>query len=106
MLMVVVDVDVIQVTCVLVPTVNPNHELGGIGWSPTDAEAPSLQNAPFVEPTLLTTTSVPAGSVPVTPPVVAVNGVPVVCDEPGNPVIDADTDALTTRGFAALHGRY
>ena len=78
MLMVVVDVEVIQVTCVLVPTVKPNHDWGGISWSLVDAEAPSLQNAPFVEPTLLTTTSVPAGRVPVTPPVVAVNGVPVV----------------------------
>jgi len=30
MFTVVVDVDVMQVNCVLAPTVNANHELGGI----------------------------------------------------------------------------
>jgi hypothetical protein len=78
MLMVVVEDEVMQVSCVLVPTVNPNQLFGGIGWSLVVAEAPSLQYAVLVDPTLLATTSAPAGSVPVTPAVVTAIGVPVV----------------------------
>ena len=40
---VVVDVEVMQVSWVLVPTVKPNHEFGGIIWSEVVADAPSLQ---------------------------------------------------------------
>jgi hypothetical protein len=69
--------------------------LGGISWSEVVADAPSLQYAPLVAPTFEATTTVPAGSVPVTPPVVTAIGVPVVCVVPGKPVIDAETEALT-----------
>ncbi len=93
MLTVVVEVEVMQVSCVEAPTVNANHELGGIGWLDVVAEAPSAQYAVLVAPALLTTTTVPAGNVPVTPPVVTAIGVPV--EAAVKPEIDADTEALT-----------
>jgi hypothetical protein len=101
MLTVVVDVDVMQVSCVLDPTVNANHELGKIAWSLVVADAPSLQYAVLVVPTLVAVTTVPAGSVPVTPPVVTEIGVPVVCVVPGKPTVVAENDPVTGNGVPA-----
>jgi hypothetical protein len=52
----------------------------------------------LVVPTLLATTTAPAGKVPVTPPVVTEIGVPVVWTV-GKPLIDAETDAETGNGL-------
>ena len=62
----------------------------------------------MVAPTLLATTTVPVGKVPVTPPVVTAIGVPVVWFDPGKPVIDAVavTVALTGSGLAAETGNH
>jgi hypothetical protein len=54
----------------------------------------------LVAPTLVTTTTVPAGNVPVTPLLVTDIGVPV--DVAVKPEMLAETEALTGSGFPEL----
>jgi hypothetical protein len=96
-LTVVVDVDVMQVSCVDDPTVNANHPpLGAIYCDDVVALAPSAQYAPLVAPTLVATTTAPAGNVPDTPPVVTEIGVPVEA------AVKPEIDALTLAAEHAL----
>ena len=79
MLTVVVEVDVMQVSCVEAPTAKANQPpLGAMYWDDVVALPPSAQYAPLVVPTFVATTTAPEGNVPVTPPVVTLIGVPVV----------------------------
>jgi len=106
MLTVVVDVDVMHVSCVAAPTVKANQLAGGMAVSLVVDVAPSLQYAVLVVPTLNPTTTAPAGSAPVTPPVVTAIGVPVVGVAPGKPLIDAETEALTGNVLTGEQGAH
>jgi hypothetical protein len=97
-LTVVVDADVMQVNCVALPRVNANHEFGGMAISEVVADAPSLQYATFVVPTLKTATTAPVGNVPVELEVVTEMGVPVVAG--ANPAVVAENEPVTGNGFA------
>ena len=74
-LTVVVPVEVIHVSCVAEPTLKANQPPAGMGCWAVDDDPPSAQYAVFA-PTLLATTTVPEGSVPVTAEVVTAIGVP------------------------------
>jgi hypothetical protein len=102
MLTVVVEVEVIQVSCVATPTVKANQPPGGIGCWAVVEDAPRAQYAVLVAPAFDATTTVPAGRVPVTPPVVTLIGVPT--EAGAKPLIDAVTLALTGSGVAAVQG--
>jgi hypothetical protein len=92
---VVVEVEVMQVSWVLAPTVKANHPpFGASGISEVVAEAPSLQKAMLVVPTLEATTTAPVGRVPVTPPVVTLIGVPVDWIV-GKPVVEEEKLPVT-----------
>jgi len=53
---------------------------------------------------LLAVTTAPTGSVPVVLAAVTLNGVPVDWILPGQPVIEAETEADVARGLAAEQG--